>query len=94
MTDAMLDTNTFDAVLEGRLPPSALAGYRLFVVGVQRDELSRAPEPKRSALLATFNQLNPTVVPAASFCFDIEGAGMARIAPLRRLEQNGYNIGG
>jgi predicted nucleic acid-binding protein len=74
-TSYMLDTNVFDDVLDGRLALAAFAGHRILVIGVQWDELSRAKEPRRAALLATFHRINPDVELAASFVWDIEGAG-------------------
>jgi hypothetical protein len=72
----MLDTNVFDRVLCGKVPLSSFGGHRVLVTGIQRDELNKTPDPaKRAALLATFEAVNPDVVPASSFAFDIEGAG-------------------
>jgi len=72
----MLDTNVFDRVLEGRISLSSFGGRRLLVIGIQRDELSKAKDPRRTELLATFAAINPTVVPAASMHWNIEGAGL------------------
>ena len=72
----MLDTNVFDRVLGGKIPLSSFGGSRVLVTGIQRDELSKTPDlAKRTALLATLEAVNPEVVPASSFAFDIEGAG-------------------
>jgi hypothetical protein len=71
----LLDTNVFDRVLEGKTSLSSFGGRRLLVIGIQRDELSKAKDPKRTALLATFEAINPTVEPAASMAFGIEGVG-------------------
>ena len=71
----MLDTNVFDRVLDGKISLSSFGGRRLLATGIQRDELSKAKEPRRTALLATFEAINPEVALASSFAFDIEGAG-------------------
>jgi predicted nucleic acid-binding protein len=73
----MLDTTVFNAVLEGRVSVALLAGSRLFVIGVQADELQATRnQKKRAELLAVFEQIHPITVPASSFAFDIEGAGL------------------
>ena len=71
----MLDTNVFDRVLEGKISLSSFVGHRLLVIGIQRDELSKAQDPRRTALLATFEAISPEVGLASSFALDIEGAG-------------------
>ncbi len=62
-------------MLDGTIPLSPFVGRRVLVVGVQWDELSKAPEPKRSALLATFRKIDPDVELASTLAWDIEGAG-------------------
>lgn len=71
----MLDTQVFDRVLDGKISLAAFRGWRVLVTGIQRDELSKAKEPRRTELLVTFEAISPEVVPASSFAFDIEGAG-------------------
>ena len=73
----MLDTNVFDDVLSGKVPLSSFDGNCVLVIGVQHDELHRTPDPeRRSALLKTFEAVKPEITLAASFAFDIEGAGL------------------
>ncbi len=73
----MLDTNVFNTVLDGKISLASFEGSRALVIGVQWDELSRTRDPeRRSALLKTFEMVNPEVGLAASFAFDIEGAGL------------------
>lgn len=72
----MLDTNVFNAVLDGRVLPASFVGRRLLVTGVQAAELHATEKPeRRAALLAAYEEIRPTSLPASSFAFDIEGAG-------------------
>jgi hypothetical protein len=72
----MLDTNVFNHVLDGRISLSSLEGRRLLVTGVQVSELrATRSTDKRAALLATFEEIQPTQALAESFCWGIEGAG-------------------
>ncbi len=72
----MLDTNVFNAVLDGRVLLAASVGRILPVTGIQRDELGATAKPeRRAALLAVYKEIRPTSLPASSFAFDIEGAG-------------------
>jgi predicted nucleic acid-binding protein len=72
----MLDTNVFNAVLDGRALPASFVGRCLLVTGVQAAELRATEKPeRRAALLAAYEELRPTSLPASSFAFDIEGAG-------------------
>src|SRR3954471_967074 len=101
----MLDTMVFNDLVDGRLPMEALAGYRLLVIGVQKDELSRCrKERKRNELLAKYEEVDPTKVLASSFTFDIEGAGLDQaewndgtgafdkmLAKLKELDRNNKN---
>jgi hypothetical protein len=74
----MLDTHVFDRVLDGRITASSLKGRRVLVTGIQRDELSKAKDPRRADLLAVFRKINPEISLASSFAFDIEGAGFGQ----------------
>lgn len=72
----MLDTNVFNAVLDGRVFLASSLGHILLVTGIQRDELGATAKPgRRAALLAVYKEIRPTSLPASSFAFDIEGAG-------------------
>jgi hypothetical protein len=72
----MLDTNVFNAVLDGRVFLASSVGRILLVTGIQRDELGATAKPgRRAALLAVYKEIRPTSLPASSFAFDIEGAG-------------------
>jgi hypothetical protein len=72
----MLDTNVFNRVLDGQISLSSLAGHRLLVTGIQRDELNKTKDDvRRTALLATFEAISPEVGLASSFAYGIEGAG-------------------
>jgi predicted nucleic acid-binding protein len=72
----MLDTNVFNAVLDGKVLLASLVGRRLLVTGVQADELRATGKPeRRAALLAVYEEIHPTTLPASSFAFGIEGAG-------------------
>jgi predicted nucleic acid-binding protein len=73
----MLDTNVFNAVLNGELLKTSCMGRRLLVTGIQADELRATKEiTRRANLLAIFEEINPTLLPASSFALDIEGAGL------------------
>lgn len=75
-TSYMLDTNCFDQILDGDLSLCIPSSMTLVCTGVQRDELSRCTPPdRREALLKIFENINPNIVLASSFCFGIEGAG-------------------
>ena len=72
----MLDTNVFNGLLRGDFSHSIFEKRRLIVTGIQRDELSKTPDQaKRARLLERFDSVAPDIVLAASFAFDIEGAG-------------------
>jgi predicted nucleic acid-binding protein len=72
----MLDTNVFNRVLDGQISLSSIAGHRLLVTGIQRDELNKTKDDvRRTALLVTFEVISPEMVLASSFAFGIEGAG-------------------
>lgn len=72
----MLDTNVFNDVLDGKIPLASFADCRLFAIGVQADELrANKTSERRAALLAKFEEINPSVLLASSFAFGIEGAG-------------------
>jgi predicted nucleic acid-binding protein len=71
----MLDTHVFDRVLDGRLSILSLKNRRLVITGIQRDELNRAKEPRRTDLLATVELVDAETILASSFAWDIEGAG-------------------
>ncbi len=72
----MLDTNVFNHVLDGKISSSLLGGRRLLVTGVQASELRATRDAhKRAALLAIFEEIQPTSTLAASFCWGVDGAG-------------------
>jgi predicted nucleic acid-binding protein len=72
----MLDTNVFNGVLDGKALPASFANQRLLVTGIQADELRATEKPERRAsLLALYEEIRVTSLPASSFAFDIEGAG-------------------
>ncbi len=76
MNAYMLDTNLFNDVLDGRISSASFAGARLLAIGVQVAELRATKNAERRArLIEVFETISPNVVPAASFAFDIEGAG-------------------
>lgn len=74
----MLDANVFNEVLDGNvLLPPLIRRHLLLVTGIQPSELRATPNPeRRAALLAVYNEIQPTSVPASSFACDIEGAGL------------------
>lgn len=75
----MLDTTAFNLVLDGRMSLAVFARSKLLVTGIQADELRATPNPERRAeLLATFEKINPVVLPASSFTLGIEGAGLGQ----------------
>jgi hypothetical protein len=72
----MLDTNVFNAVVDGDISVAAFAGCRLLVIGVQRAELMATKcAARREALLAIAVEINLTTSLASTFAFGIEGAG-------------------
>jgi predicted nucleic acid-binding protein len=72
----MLDTNVFNAALDGRVLVASSVGRILLVTGIQEDELRATGKPERRvALLAVYKEIRSTVLPTSSFAFDIEGAG-------------------
>ncbi len=72
----MLDSNVFSRVLDGVLPLPEKAGRRFLVTGVQADECRATRDPNRRAgLLRAIEEVDPELCAAASFCWDIEGAG-------------------
>ncbi len=72
----MLDTNVFNDALKGEIAASAFVGRRLLVTGIQAAELRATKDTtKQAALLVTFEEVKPIVLPASSFAWGIEGAG-------------------
>lgn len=72
----MLDTNVFNDLCDENIPLSIFGGHRLIATAIQFDELRNTPKiQRRTALLDKFQEVAPEVVNAASFAFDIEGAG-------------------
>lgn len=73
----MLDTNVFNDVLRETIPLSAFAGKRVLVIAVQKDELRRTYNPvKQAALIAIFEEVNPSTILGSTLAFDVEGAGL------------------
>jgi hypothetical protein len=75
----MLDTSAFNRVLDGKTLPASFTGCPLLVTGIQAGELraTRNPE-RRAALLAVYEEIHPARLPASSFAFGIEGAGLGQ----------------
>jgi predicted nucleic acid-binding protein len=72
----MLDTNIFNAVLDGRVSIASIAHHRLLTTGVQAGELRATKDPSRRAgLLGISKQVNVSSLPTSTFAFDIDGAG-------------------
>lgn len=72
----MLDTQVFDRALDGKITIPSNGTVHLLATGVQMDELRACPIIERQEkLLALFDQIVPSVTPAASFAFGIAGAG-------------------
>lgn len=72
----MLDSNVFSRVCNGVLPLPAKDGRRFLVTGIQAAECRRTPCPdRRAALLQAIEEVDPELCAAASFCWDVEGAG-------------------
>lgn len=75
----MLDTNVFSRILDGVLALRARPNRRFLVTGVQADECQATPCPiRRADLLRTIETVAPELCLAASFCFDVEGAGFGQ----------------
>jgi len=74
----MLDTNVFNDLVDGKLRlPADLSGIRLVVLGVKLDELKATGlADRRRRLIQQFEQLQPEMQKAQTFCFDISGAGL------------------
>jgi hypothetical protein len=59
----VLDTNAFNAVLDGKLDLAKIApGGNFFATHVQLDELRACPSPRRGLLVAQFHAIAPVVV--------------------------------
>lgn len=70
----MLDTNIFNAVLDGSM--SIAPCHRLLTTGVQAGELKATKDAaRREALLRTFIDIDTSTIPASSMAFGVEGAG-------------------
>jgi predicted nucleic acid-binding protein len=75
----MLDTTVFNAVLDGKASIASFIGRRVLVTGIQANELrATSKAERREVLLAVYEEIGPTSLPAASFAFDIEGAGFGQ----------------
>ncbi len=73
----MLDTTVFNDALDGKISSAVFAGRRVLVTGVQAAELRATKNTTRqAALVAKFEEIKPTLLPASSFAFGIEGAGL------------------
>lgn len=74
---ALLDSNIFNRICDGRLAFCSLsANTGLVVTNIQRAELDATRDPvRRSALNGVLESLNPEVVAAESFALDVAGAG-------------------
>lgn len=77
----MLDSNVFDEVVDGRLDLSAFRqGPTIYITHVQRDELSRCPDPERRGLLdRAFSDISPKALQTASFVLGASRLGEARL---------------
>jgi predicted nucleic acid-binding protein len=87
----MLDTNIFNAVLDGHLPIHMLPSGGTFVAThVQEDELAATSDVSRkSQLLSQFEALLPKREATFSFCLDISRLDRARLSDgemFRRLK--------
>jgi hypothetical protein len=72
----MLDTTVFNDALDGKISSAVFAGRRVIVTCVQAAELRATKNTTRqAALVAKFEEIKPTLLPASSFAFGIEGAG-------------------
>ncbi len=75
----MLDTNVFNAVLDGKTSLALFATHRLLVTGIQASELRATQTAERRAgLIAKYEEVGPILLPASSFALDIEGAGLGQ----------------
>ena len=75
----MLDSNVSTRVVDGRLMAASFEGGKLIVVAVQAAELRRCPDPTRqAALVVAILPAAPVTVLAASFMFDVDGAGFGQ----------------
>jgi predicted nucleic acid-binding protein len=72
----MLDTNVFNAACDGEIPVEAFGHRKMLAIGVQLAELRATKNSdRRTQLLEKFTEIDPKVMPAESFAFDVEGAG-------------------
>jgi predicted nucleic acid-binding protein len=72
----MLDTNVFNAACDGEIPVAAFSDRKMLAIGVQLAELRATKNSdRRTQLLEKFAKIDPKVMLAESFAFDIEGAG-------------------
>jgi hypothetical protein len=75
----MLDTTEFNRLLDGKISAASFVGLRLLVTGIQEGELRATKDCKRREdLLGVFKRIDPKLVAAASFAFDVEGAGFGQ----------------
>ena len=75
----MLDTNTFNDLLDGKVLVEIFARRHLLVTGIQADELRATSNPaRRKSLLTIFEEVAPATELASSFAFGIEGAGFGQ----------------
>ena len=59
----VLDTNVFNAVLDGRMDLTKVApGGDFFATHVQLDELGATASPRREFLIAQFHAIAPAVI--------------------------------
>lgn len=76
---AMLDTNIFNHVLDGKFEVDNLKEYRLVATHIQRDEIQNTKDQtRREKLLTIFEELIGNQVPTSSAVADIsvaDGAG-------------------
>lgn len=79
VTGYILDTNVFNALLDGDLDLSLFIGKRVYVAHLQEDELANTPDTvRRDALLALATRLVAEPIPTSSAVWDVSKFGQAK----------------
>lgn len=75
----MLDTNVFNAIVDGKLELDKIAsGGEFFATHVQLDELRACPSPRRELLVAQFHAVAPIIVPTETMVWGVSAWDAAK----------------
>lgn len=75
----LLDTNIFNAILDGSVRPETFAGYDLIATHIQQDEIAKTPNIiRRTELEGFFKSVVKERVPTSALVFGVSKWGQAK----------------